>query len=306
MAGDTGSTMKLKVFCTTDENYLEMTHVMLHSLLVHSRAAISRIDVFGWRLSERGAKALAALAPELIVVHRLRDLPPGLEPIRFRIAGMVATWLRLVAPDMIEANDENLFYIDCDCIVDRDISELATIDLGTKIYGAVADSGVTKHAAWLERLRLPPETPYFNAGIMLFNHRLYREGGWSRKAVAATVANADRLMLHDQDLLNILVAGDWYRLPDSYNAHASQARTEHGGCGELFEGAHIIHYVGRIKPTDADCLHAAREIYHRYRAATVYGGRPLRSGFGRQVGFHLRSAIGKLKRFGAARGLRVS
>lgn len=298
--------MTFKVFCATDENYVEMTHVMLHSLLANSRAAVSRIDVFGWHLGERSARAFEALAPDLVHVHRLDDLPAVLDPIRFRIVDMVPTWLRLVAPDLIPADDEHLLYIDCDCIVDRDIGELAEIDMGTKLFAAVADFAEAKHPAWLERLGLPPKTPYFNAGVMLFNHRRYRDGGWSRKAVELTLADPDRLKLHDQDVFNTLVAGDWIRLSPSFNAHASSAKTKHGDGGELFEGAHIIHYVGKRKPTDEDCLHAARDVYRRYRAATVHADRPLRKAWRRELFNHLRMGIGKLKRFAARHGLRVT
>lgn len=297
--------MKLQVFCATDEAYVEMTHVMVHSLVATSRASVSKIHVFAWRIADRSAEAFTAIAPDLVVVHRLRDLPPMLDPIRFRIVDMVPTWLRLAAPDLIPVEGANLLYVDSDCIVDRDIGALAALDMGTKLFAAVPDCSVAKHPAWLARLGLPPGTPYFNAGVMLFNHRLYRSGGWAQKAVATTLADPDRLLLHDQDVFNLLVAGDWLALPGSYNAHVTTATTRLGEGGALFEGAHVIHYVGKYKPTDDDCRHAARDVYHRYRAATVYAGRPLRKGHMREAYRYLREGIGRVKRFGARCGLRV-
>lgn len=297
--------MKLKVFCATDENYVEMTHVMLASLLEASRDRLSEIHVFGWRLSRPSLAAFAALSPDLVRVHDLRDLPPALDPIRFRIVDMVPTWLRLAAPDLIEANEENLLYIDCDCIVARDIGELADLDLGASPYGAVADFAKAKHAGWLERLGLPPETPYFNAGVMLFNHRLYRDGGWSKRAIELTLAMPDRLKLHDQDAFNTIVAGGWVELPPSFNAHASSAKTKHGDGAELFEGAHVVHYVGKRKPTDEDCRHAAKDLYLAHRARTVYGQRPLRKAWRREVFNHVRQGWGRVKRFLAAKGVRM-
>ena len=293
--------MKLKVFCATDENYVEMTHVMLASLLANSRARLSEIHVFGWRLSGRSVLAFEDLAPGLIRVHDLRDLPPALEPIRFRIVDMVPTWLRLVAPDLVPASAENLLYIDCDCIVDRDIGALADLDLGTKPFAAVADFAKAKHPGWLERLGLPPDTPYFNAGVMLFNHRVYRDGGWSAKAIDLTRSIPDRLKLHDQDAFNTIAAGDWVELPYGFNAHASSAKTKHGDGAELFEGAHVIHYVGKRKPTDVDCRHAAKDVYLRYRAATIYRDAPLRKAWCREVRNHGRQAWGKVRRWWAAR-----
>ena len=297
--------MKLKMFCATDETYVEMTHVMLRSLVVNSRKSLSRIDVFGWRLSDRNAEALSGVAPDLVVVHRLRDLPPALEPIRFRIVEMVPTWLRLVAPDLIPVSDENLLYIDCDCIVDRDIGELAALDMGANLFAAVRDCSVAKHPMWLERLRLPPETPYFNAGVMVFNHRLYRSGEWSRKAVDLTLADPVRVAMNDQDVFNLLVAGDWLHLPASFNAHLPSSVTRLAEGGDQFDGAHIIHFVGRYKPTDDDCHHAARDVYLRYRRDTVYAGRPLRNGYLREAVKHLRRGLGRMKRFGVRLGLRV-
>jgi lipopolysaccharide biosynthesis glycosyltransferase len=297
--------MRMKVFCATDENYVQMTHVMLASLLANSRASLSAIHVFGWRLSAQSVLAFEDLDRELIRVHDYQDLPAALEPIRFRIVDMVPTWMRLVAPDLIAADDENLLYIDCDCIVDRDLADLTTIDLGTAPFGAVADFAKAKHSGWLERLGLPLDTPYFNAGVMLFAHRRYQEGGWSRRALDLTLSIPDRLKLHDQDVFNTLVEGRWVELPWSYNAHASSAKTKHGDGGELFEGAHIIHYVGKRKPTDADCRHAAKDIFLRYRATTVWRDVPLRKAWCREVFNHLRMGTGKVKRFLAGRGLKV-
>lgn len=293
--------MKLKVFCATDENYVEMTHVMLASLIANSRASLSEIHVFGWKLSAKSVVAFEAMAPELIRVHDHQDLPPALEPIRFRIVDMVPTWMRLVAPDIIRASDENLLYIDCDCIVDRDIADLAAIDLADMPFGAVADFAKAKHPGWLERLGLPLDTPYFNAGVMLFNHRLYQQGGWSRRAIELTRSIPDRLKLHDQDAFNTIAEGRWYELPYSYNAHASSAKTKHGAGSELFAGAHVIHYVGKRKPTDEDCRHAAKDVYLRYRAGTVYRDAPLRKAWVREVFNHLRQGLGKVKRACAAR-----
>lgn len=297
--------MRLKVFCATDENYVEMTHVMLASLLANSRDAVSEIHVFGWRLSAPSVLAFEDLDRELIRVHDYRDLPPALEPIRFRIIDMVPTWMRLVAPDLIAADDENLLYIDCDCIVDRDIADLADLDLGTAPFAAVADFAKAKHPGWLERLGLLPGTPYFNAGVMLFSHRRYRAEGWSRRAIDLTLSIPDRLKLHDQDVFNTIVEGRWVELPWSYNAHASSAKTKHGAGAELFEGARIVHFVGKRKPTDADCRHAARDVYLRYRALTVYRDRPLRRAWCREIYNHARIGIGKVKRFLAGHGIRV-
>jgi lipopolysaccharide biosynthesis glycosyltransferase len=296
---------KLKVFCTTDENFLQMTHVMLVSLLANSRTSISEIHVFGWRLAAKSVLALEDLDRDLVRVHDFQDLPAALEPLRFRIIDMVPTWMRLVVPDLIAADAENLLYIDGDCIVDRDLADLASIDLGTAPFGAVANFSKAKHPAWLERLGLPTDTPYFNAGVMLFNHRLYQEDGWSRRAIDLTASIPDRLKLHDQDTLNAIVEGRWVELPASYNAHASFEKTRHGDGGELFEGAHIIHYVGTCKPTDADCRHVARDVFLRYRATTPWRDVPLRSAFCREISDFVRMGIGKVKRYLAGRGYRV-
>lgn len=284
--------MKFKLCCATDENYVQMTAVMIASALANGREDVSEVHVFCYRTTPASTALLAELDPARVRIHHYAKMPPEIRAIPIPVRPSVSMWLRTIAPDVIEGGDERILYLDCDTVVDRRLDAIAGLDMGGCVLAAVEDFAKQKHAGWNERLGLPLDTPYFNSGVLVFDHARWRDEGWSKRVIDIARAIPEKLVRVDQDALNIAAAqgGGWCRLDPSYNAHASSARTKRGGVPEVFEGAHVIHYVGRRKPTDADCTHAAKDVFLRYRKMTPFGELPLRGVVERELHNRLREA----------------
>ncbi|WP_165498336.1 glycosyltransferase family 8 protein [Siculibacillus lacustris] len=283
--------MKFKLCCATDENYTQMTSVMIVSALANSREDISEIHVFCHRLAPASLDLLRQLAPDLVHIHDHRRIPPMIAAVPLAVRPSAAMWMRVMAPDVIPVSDERIVYLDCDAVVDRRLDALTRLDLEGRVVAAVEDFAKAKHAGWNERLGLPLDTPYFNSGVLVIDHRRYVEEGWSQRITDISREMPDKLVRVDQDAFNIACAraGGWTKLDPTYNAHASSARTKRGGVAEVFAGAHVIHFVGRRKPTDVDCTHAAKDVFLRYRAMSPYADVPLRGVMAREVYNRLRA-----------------
>jgi lipopolysaccharide biosynthesis glycosyltransferase len=286
--------MKFKLCAATDENYVEMTSVMIASAIANSRADISEIHVFCYRTRPASDALMVSLAPDLVRVHRHERIPPEIRAIPIPVRPSISMWLRTIAPDVIPVGGgERILYLDCDTVVDRPLDGIAGFDMRGRVVAAVEDFAKAKHAAWNERLGLASDTPYFNSGVLLFDHARYCSEGWSKTVIGIARAIPERLVRVDQDAFNIACAeaGGWAALDPSYNAHASSARTKRGGVPEVFAGAHVIHFVGRRKPTDVDCTHAAKDVFLKYRRLTPFAEAPLRGVVAREVHNRLHEAV---------------
>lgn len=110
----------------------------------------------------------------------------------------LATWMKMFVIDSLPEEVQQLLYIDSDTLVAGSLKELADLDLGEYAVGAVVDSITHKSNG---RLNLG-QAPYFNAGIMYINVRLWREKGIQTAMIAHLRKHAGDYAILDQDLLN--------------------------------------------------------------------------------------------------------
>lgn len=175
-----------------------------------------------------------------------RDLP---------VAGHVteATYSRLLIPDL-SPDLERAVYIDADLLVIDDISELFTMDLGGAILGACVDrdtptvqTGVPY--SW-EALDLPPDRPYFNAGMLVIDVPAWRDAGVSAATADYALRWDDELRCPDQEGINAVCGGRALALDPRFNFQMSgevHAATAAGDARAALQGlrrAAIVHFTG--------------------------------------------------------------
>lgn len=154
------------------------------------------------------------------------------------------TLLRLLA-DKVEMPSKYI-YLDTDTIINHDIAELFDIDLDHEKGGSY-ELGVVRDAYRLSKT-------YFNAGVILFNHRYCLETGLFEKA--RELVNKKRMLYADQDALNRCCTKR-LMLPLRFNAK-----------DKYFEDIVVHHFCNvrknffhRIKPWEVDLV---REKTHAY------------------------------------------
>lgn len=102
-------------------------------------------------------------------------------------------------------NLDRIISLDCDTIIDGDISELWEIDLGDNYF-----------AGCEEIHRSFPTPHYFNAGVLMWNLKQMRDG---KADEVVERLNRERFTFVEQDCLNKLCQGRILEIPSKYNVN---------------------------------------------------------------------------------------
>jgi len=158
-----------------------------------------------------------------------------------------------------EFRNGRVLFLDSDTLVLGSLDELATLDLDGHSVAACRDHVFPWFACPPRdsKTNWPPQgismdTPYFNAGILLYDLESWSSSGYEEKIL--DVLNSRELEIVDQDALNIALVGSIKQLPGAYNSSNAVLT----GVVENWAGfvdtdrtlmdPLIIHYVGWPKP----------------------------------------------------------
>jgi hypothetical protein len=233
------------------------------------RAVVFAGDAAHTRYALLAATAIARLHPDrdfdiCLCSDTLLAPPPGLAHHGFRFCrvdtggafdelrldpGRTAiVYLRLALPEAFAGAYRRILYYDADVFVQRgDFAAFLDVDLGGKVLGAVRDN-----LQWRTPGRRPEQfgrlglgwAPYFNAGMLMIDVDRFVAAGMLARCVAFGRAHRDRMIRHDQNLLNGTLHGDWAELSPTWNWQYTRSSM----LFEAMEGANVIHFIGPKKP----------------------------------------------------------
>jgi lipopolysaccharide biosynthesis glycosyltransferase len=172
-------------------------------------------------------------------------------------------YYRLFLPDLVPA--DRLLYIDSDVVSAMDVAPLVPFQMSHAC--AFVPAGVT--GRYIERevfakIGLPPDTPAFNSGVMLFDLKAWRE----HKLGAQALDFCRKYQEYDQTGLIALSAGRFDALDDRYNvALYTTTKLEDA---RAYPG--LYHFVGSPKPWDIGGrqFHSCFAIYAEALEKTVW------------------------------------
>lgn len=184
-----------------------------------------------------------------------------------------ATYLRLFIPEVLGHVASRVIYLDCDTVVVEDLQTLWRTDLTGAAIAAAADEGGSTQA---KRLGFA-DGFYFNAGILMFDLDAIDAGEFAAMVDQITNDPTVELELQDQDILNLMFAGQAHHLDLRWNANtrlftenllqpsygpqeAERARAAPG----------ILHFTDRRKPWHGRCNHPKRNLYWDLRNQTPW------------------------------------
>tara|TARA_B100001250_G_scaffold15162_1_gene13260 strand:- start:5786 stop:6691 length:906 start_codon:yes stop_codon:yes gene_type:complete len=170
-----------------------------------------------------------------------------------------ATYFRLFFQKYLPKNIEFITYVDSDiiCLSDPEnkINELIrTIDDDNLLIGAVSDgSQVIQN---INRLGIKSDK-YFNAGVMIINLKQ-----WSKKIDISEIILCmeklkDKIKWWDQDVLNVLVDGNFLELKNDFNMKVSDIN------GMPDKSVVFLHYSGKGKPWDNSFFKDSRVNFYQ-------------------------------------------
>jgi lipopolysaccharide biosynthesis glycosyltransferase len=159
--------------------------------------------------------------------------------------GSLFTYARFLFPDQFP-DLSKCIYLDIDLLVLGDLAELFEIPLEGKAIGAVIDRGIVNAGhIWgilnHHDLGIPPETPYFNGGVLLLDLEEWRKSNLHKRCLAYAAKYPELCMFWDQTVMNTILAGDFLILPETWN---QQFQTP----DKTYKVTGILHYAGPAKP----------------------------------------------------------
>ena len=196
-----------------------------------------------------------------------------------------ATYYRLIITDLLPNNVHKIIYMDGDIIVRHSLSELYKTDLSGKAIGAVTDMAENRHD--YHRLGYDKSYGYFNAGVLLINLDYWREYDLKKVYFNLIANEPEKILLHDQDVLNITLYNKKICLPLTYNFQNGFMRkpkfSSLGNYYHIYEkeikqtiiDPTIIHYTDHIKPWHIEINHPYGFEFIKYYKQTEWRMKPL-------------------------------
>ena len=273
------------ILCSTDNNYIPYCGIMLTSLFENNKELNFCIYILTEHLSDRSKNELATLANsynqriEIITVDSeiLKNCP-----IRQGDHVSIATYYRLLAPKLLPSNIEKILYLDCDMIIDSDITDLYNVDINGYPIAMSLDETFFDDEKY-QRLDYDKKYLYQNAGVALFNIKYWRDNNIVEKCFEYISNNADKIIFHDQDTLNALLHKEIKQLPIKYNlqtgflynAYKKNYKNEIDDIMEAAMSPIIIHYTGPGKPWFKGSRHPFVKKYIYYKKLSIWSNTPL-------------------------------
>lgn len=278
----------IHILCSTDENYAPYCGVMLTSVLHNLSGRQAAVHIFVDNVSSPSLARFARLGElfncrvETIGIpdELMRTLPGTIDQ------WVPASYLRLLAPDLLPPEVDKVIYLDCDIIADTSLAPLWDMDLRGNACGVVPDAP----QPIMHRVKGPEiglTGRYFNSGVMVIDLRRFRELEIRRRGIEMLHHAAGKYDCPDQDVLNILLDGDHLDLPLIWNlqsAHyVSYCRLPEPQEVPLIRAllagrSHgVIHYTSSHKPWSRDIrhYHPLSKLWRRYRRMSLWPDAPV-------------------------------
>lgn len=190
-----------------------------------------------------------------------------------------AAYYRLFLTDILPSNIDKVLYLDCDLLVLNSLKDLWQIDLKDFALAAIIDSMECYHVEWYNRLRYNPAKLYFNSGVMLINLKYWRTHDSLVNFMSYLENYRERIVSHDQDILNVIFQDHKILLPIKYNLQEGflyrKRRFFYWDHAEEFaqsiENPVILHYTVN-KPWQKTCKHPMKKIFLDLCNQTVWKG----------------------------------
>lgn len=242
-----------------DENYLDGVGVSIASVLLHNRIKVAfhiicdqYTQAFVNKISELAAEYNVNIALYRINVRCLEVLP--MTQVWSR-----AMYFRLFAFNYLSHKIDRLLYLDADVICKGSLAHLLELDLSDKVAAVVKDVDSIQQKV---NERLPAyhlQDQYFNSGVVLVNLKQWSQNHLTEKALSLLTGETDKtahFKYPDQDVLNILLAGNVVFLPREYNTIYTikselKDKTHQNYRQVIHDETRLIHYTGATKPWHA-------------------------------------------------------
>ncbi len=259
---------EIPIFFSTDNNYIPFLDVTIRSLIANaSRDYKYHIVVLNTGLDEERTSKIKELEDENFQID-FADISYAVKDIEYKLPNEqhfgLATWYRLFIQSLFPQY-EKIIYIDCDLIVEGDISQLYNTDLEDNYVAGVVEHWIlhspvfsyyTKEAVGID------SKYYINAGVAVMDLNKFRENQIEQKFVDLINTYNFDVIDPDQSYLNYLCQGKIKYLPFEWN----RTPLENVEC----ENPKIIHYALGMKPWHDPKMFLAEHFWKYAKQSPFY------------------------------------
>lgn len=169
-----------------------------------------------------------------------------------------SVYFRLFLADLIPVNVEKILYLDIDTVTIGPLCQLFELESDPHPIAVAPDSNVVR-----PDLGLGSEGTYFNSGVMLINLKQWRKQKVTENAIQYLAKNPEKILFHDQDALNAVLAGNWVKVDVKYNLTFRDI-PDLTDYQTFLKDKVIIHYNDWFKPWSTRCTNNLKYIYNYY------------------------------------------
>ncbi len=195
----------------------------------------------------------------------LNKMPIGENTISSHIT--ISTYFRLFLSDLLPNDVNKVLYLDSDVIVNTSIDNLYSINIDNYAIAGIPDKE-TNQENNKKRLMIPLKYCYVNAGVLLMNVEYLRKIDFVKKVRLFVNEHYNKILYHDQDILNALLYNEILYLPHKWNMMDCYLYKE-PVCNSKYlteikssqMNPCIIHYAGYFKPWNIECRNPYRYLY---------------------------------------------
>lgn len=265
----------IHVTCSLDSKYTRFAGVLMTSLFENNKEEYIVMHIMGFELSADDKRALKLICDGYsndvvfydIEEERFRGFPTTKQ-------WNIATYFRLLLPNLIDSKVERVLYLDCDIICRGSIRELYDVNLQGNIIGAIEDHVMSPRMSLSYTNDINPDNFYFNAGVLLIDLQAWRGNHITSKCFDYLLSH--KPMHLDQDTLNSVLQNRWkhlsYRwnyMADFHSAYFKQEEYEMDMRKTYPFYPVIIHFTG-VKPWHHSNRSVFKTDFYRYQALTQW------------------------------------
>lgn len=278
---------KMNIVLCSDNNYVMPCGVTMISVLANNKNKPITFHIIGMGLKEESKERLSSISDKYsnvsILFYEIRK--EFLESYNFSLYDSkhlsIAAYSRLFLGDILSKDIDKVLYLDCDMIITKDLSELWSINIENYSVAGVIDLNVSEPKTF-EYLGYSSTFQYINSGMLLINLKYWREHDLIKVFLDYYIEKHDKLIFHDQDIINGTLYETTLLLPIKYNVidyyYLSKRKDFPNYQEELFEAMTdpvVIHYTSINKPWLKSCLHPLKKEFLKYKGISPWKKVPL-------------------------------
>ena len=272
-----------------NDKYAEMTCVSMCSVLANSENSEIVFHLFAEQLSSEHVHKLTSVEKwsnnTSVCFHDVQIDNDLFIPAMHNSIGFPnltkEAYARVLMPDVL-SDLSRILYLDCDTIVEENITQLWQADLGDALVGMIADYSLETKTVKKEILEIGESGIYFNTGVILMDipgllrFQLSRTVSENIGLLHKKVVKAHQNWYADQDVINYVLRGKIKKLPMCYNSYfweSSLLGENIDDCIKAYANPVVVHFIGTPKPSELSKIPvnvSEWERYYKYKAISPF------------------------------------